>query len=70
MTIDGVGEIRWDARHARVGTHRVEVVVSDLHGGEARQTFEVAIRESDPASEWGRLTAPGTAAVPPAQLAN
>jgi hypothetical protein len=40
-----LGEVRWSATRAHVGTHAFEVVVTDGHGGEARQRFEVDVRE-------------------------
>ncbi len=40
-----VGEITWKPSLAQAGTHPIEVVVSDGRGGEAKQLFEVSVRE-------------------------
>ena len=54
MSVDATGNVTWDASTAEVGTHKVEILVSDLKGGEARQRFDLSVREeggdSPPAS--------------------
>lgn len=40
-----LGEVAWSARRDHVGRHAFEVVVTDGHGGEVRQRFEVEVRE-------------------------
>lgn len=40
-----LGEITWKPSLAQAGIHPLEVVVSDGRGGEAKQTFEVTVRE-------------------------
>lgn len=40
-----LGEVRWAASREHVGKHVFEVVVLDGYGGEARQRFEVDVRE-------------------------
>lgn len=40
-----LGEVTWLAGREHVGRHAFEVVVEDGHGGEARQRFEVDVRE-------------------------
>jgi hypothetical protein len=40
-----LGEVTWSATREHVGKHAFEVVVQDGHGGEARQRFEVDVRE-------------------------
>jgi hypothetical protein len=40
-----LGEITWKPSLAQAGIHPIEVVVTDGHGGEAKQTFEVTVRE-------------------------
>lgn len=40
-----LGEVTWSASRDHVGKHAFEVVVQDGHGGEARQRFEVDVRE-------------------------
>jgi len=40
-----LGEVRWTATREHVGKHVFEVVVTDGQGGEARQRFEVEVRE-------------------------
>lgn len=40
-----LGEVSWSASRDHVGKHAFEVVVEDGHGGEARQRFEVDVRE-------------------------
>jgi hypothetical protein len=40
-----LGEVTWAASREHVGSHAFEVVVQDGHGGEARQRFEVEVRE-------------------------
>jgi len=64
MTIGMItGEVRWDASQASVGRHEVEVVVDDMHGGEARQLFEVGITELvDDAGDQSAPAAPASAA--------
>jgi len=50
------GDLTWKPSFAQAGTHPIEVVVNDGHGGEAKQHFEVVVKEvkangaSDPAS--------------------
>ncbi|MCA9512473.1 MAG: hypothetical protein KC560_17315, partial [Myxococcales bacterium] len=49
MEIDLLGgELVWDASHAKPGKHSVEIVVSDMNGGEARQQFDLTLRELAP----------------------
>jgi hypothetical protein len=44
MSVDPVvGEILWQPGESQHGTHWVEVVVSDRHGGEARQRFDLTV---------------------------
>lgn len=40
-----VGEFVWSPSFEQAGTHPIEVVVTDGHGGEARQRFEVKVQE-------------------------
>jgi hypothetical protein len=40
-----LGEVTWSATRENVGRHVFEVVVKDGQGGEARQRFEVEVRE-------------------------
>jgi hypothetical protein len=40
-----LGEVTWSATGKDAGTHAFEVVVSDGHGGETKQRFEVAVKE-------------------------
>jgi len=40
-----LGEITWKPSLAQAGKHPIEVVVTDGRGGEAKQTFEVIVRE-------------------------
>jgi hypothetical protein len=40
-----LGEITWKPSLSQAGVHPIEVVVSDGRGGEAKQTFEVTVRE-------------------------
>jgi hypothetical protein len=40
-----LGELRWQPSFRQAGTHAIEVAVSDGHGGEATQRFEVTVRE-------------------------
>lgn len=40
-----LGEVSWTASREKVGSHTFEVVVQDGHGGEARQRFDVTVRE-------------------------
>lgn len=40
-----VGELVWAPSFEQAGTHSIEVLVSDGHGGEAKQRFEVTVRE-------------------------
>ncbi len=40
-----LGEITWKPTAAQAGTHPIQVVVTDGRGGEAKQTFEVSVRE-------------------------
>jgi hypothetical protein len=40
-----LGEVTWAANREHVGKHAFEVVVTDGQGGEARQRFEVDVRE-------------------------
>jgi len=40
-----LGEITWKPSLEQKGTHPIQVVVSDGRGGEAKQTFEVIVRE-------------------------
>ena len=48
------GEVTWRATEEDKGTHRVEIVATDLYGGEARQQFELTVsvrsEESSPAA--------------------
>lgn len=47
MTIDSsFGNVSWVATEAHQGFHRVEIVARDLHGGEARQRFELTVKVS------------------------
>lgn len=40
-----LGELVWSPTFEQAGTHPIEVLVSDGHGGEARQRFEVKVQE-------------------------
>jgi len=40
-----LGEVTWNATREHVGKHTFEVVVQDGQGGEARQRFDVEVRE-------------------------
>ena len=40
-----LGEITWKPLASQQGKHAIEVIVSDGHGGETSQTFEVEVRE-------------------------
>jgi hypothetical protein len=40
-----LGELVWQPTRDQVGTHPIEVVVDDGHGGETHQKFEVNVRE-------------------------
>ena len=40
-----MGEIIWKPKLEQAGKHPIEVVVTDGRGGEAKQTFEVSVRE-------------------------
>jgi len=40
-----LGEVTWTATYENVGKHLFEVVVTDGQGGEARQRFEVEVRQ-------------------------
>jgi hypothetical protein len=40
-----LGELVWKATADQVGTHPIEVVVEDGHGGETHQRFEVTVRQ-------------------------
>lgn len=56
-----LGEVRWSATRDDAGTHVFEVVVKDGHGGEARQRFEVVVREvpkAEPAATGGEAEEP------------
>lgn len=47
-TIDPVsGEFAWRPSARQTGTHAIEVIVADGHGGEAKQRFEVRVRDVD-----------------------
>ena len=54
LHLDGSGEVTWRATEEDKGTHRVEIVATDLYGGEARQQFELTVsvrsEESSPAA--------------------
>jgi hypothetical protein len=39
------GELTWKPSFKQTGTHPIEVVVNDGHGGEAKQHFEVVVKE-------------------------
>lgn len=40
-----LGEITWTPTFQQAGVHPIEVVVEDGHGGEAKQRFEVTVKE-------------------------
>lgn len=55
MTIDdSFGKIIWQATEEHKGTHAVEILATDLYGGEARQQFELTVKvrteETSPAA--------------------
>jgi hypothetical protein len=39
------GEITWQPTFKQTGTHPIEVIVSDGHGGETKQRFEIVVKE-------------------------
>lgn len=43
LTIDPLGRIQWSPTAAEIGTHPVEIVVTDGRGGEDRQTFDLDV---------------------------
>jgi len=50
-SIDPVlGELSWQPRPDQLGTHPIEVVVRDGHGGEANARWEVTVAPTPPAS--------------------
>ena len=45
MTIDdSFGRVTWQATEEHKGTHTVEILATDLYGGEARQQFELTVK--------------------------
>lgn len=40
-----LGELTWKPSFEQAGVHPIEIVVSDGHGGETKQRFEVTVRE-------------------------
>jgi hypothetical protein len=57
-----VGEITWKPSREQAGVHPIEVIVSDGRGGEAKQTFEVTVREVVEQAEASGPTPPASAA--------
>ncbi len=63
MELDPIlGRLTSEPDLSQVGTHAVEVAPDDRHGREARQVFELTIREVD---ESGQLIEPADASADP-----
>lgn len=63
------GELVWDASGAKPGAHTVEIVVSDMNGGEAKQRFDLTLRELAPDGSPVAAEKTAEASPPPAAAA-
>ena len=49
------GELSWNPGPDQAGVHTVTIQVEDRHGGRARQTFELTIRDDQPSQEMASV---------------
>jgi RHS repeat-associated protein len=63
MAIDALGRITWATSSRDVGTHHVQVVVSDGRGGEAVQPFDLAVTADTEAPRVSLVITPAPAAL-------
>jgi hypothetical protein len=59
-----LGELTWKPTLEQVGTHPIEVVVRDGHGGETKQRFAVTVRELEKAAAATDVAPPPAAPAP------